>query len=104
MHETGETPLYVSGLFVRDIERLLPVRAAALPTDEWQRELANADHSNVAKSSAELLGVLENVRRCRQRRRRAGEIGPAAHEARAIHVDERVRHVQVFGDQLKKEC
>jgi len=35
--------------------------------------------------------------------RLAGEIGPTSHESRAVHVHERVRHVQVRGNELQEE-
>ena len=35
--------------------------------------------------------------------RLTGEIRPAPHQTRAVHVDQRVRDVQVFGDELTEE-
>ena len=55
------------------------------------------------EAAAELLRVLKDVRGCGQRMRFPGEIGPASHQPRAVHVDQRVRDVQIFGDELTEE-
>ena len=103
MHEAGEAALRARALEVDVLERRLRVRRAAGAGGERQDELAHADHADVAEAAAELLRVLKDVRLRRERARLAGEIRPAAHQPRAVHVNQRVRDVQVLGDELAEE-
>ena len=41
--------------------------------------------------------------RCRQRARLAGQVAPSAHQPRAVHVNQRVRDVEVFRHELPEE-
>ena len=70
------------------------------PADERKCELPNTQHPDVAEPTAEFLRVLKNVRGRRQRMRLAGEVRPPTHQARPVHVDERIGDVQIFGDEL----
>ena len=64
----------------------------------------SADHADVAEAAAELLRVLKNVRRASR-----ADCGlpvrsrPSAHQPRAVHVNQRVRDVQILGDELTEE-
>ena len=61
------------------------------------------DHPDVPEAAAELLRVLQKVRLGRERAQLPGEIRPAPHQPRPIHVDQRVGDVQVLGDELAEE-
>ena len=88
---------------VLSVERRLRVGRAARAADERQDELASADHADVAQPAAELLAVLKDVRRRGERTRLAGQVRPAAHQSRAVHVNQRVRDVEIFRDELTEE-
>src|SRR5678810_418124 len=103
MHEAGEPTLLVCANDVRIVERRLAIRAAVFAGDERQNELVCADYPDVAEVAAKLLGVLEDVGFGRQWARLSGQVAPSPHQARAIHVDQRVRHVQILGDELAVE-
>src|SRR5262249_1489220 len=104
MHEASKTALRVCSIDVRLIECWLAVRGAVLSTDEGQCEFTYADHADMTKAATKLFRVLEQVRRCRERRGLAGEVRPPTHQPRAIHMDQRVGDVEVFGRQFQKEC
>ena len=81
-----------------------PYAVPPLTGDQRQDELARANHSDVTKTATKLFAVLQNVRSRRQCVRLSGEIAPSAHETRAVHVDQRIRHVQILGEELIEEC
>ena len=80
-----------------------PYAVPPAPAMNGRMNSRDADHADVAEPAAELLTVLKNVRGRGERMRLAGEIGPAAHQPRAVHVNQRVRDVQIFGDELTEE-
>ena len=55
------------------------------------------------EGSAKLLTVLKDVFARRESVGLAGQIVPTAHQAGTVHVNERVGHTQVFGDELFEE-
>ena len=103
MHEAGDTALRARAVEVRRVARDLLVRRVAGAAGERQDVAPDAEHPDVSERSAEFLGELHHVRRGGERMRLAGEIGPAAHQPGAVHVNQDVRQVEIFGDRLQEQ-
>src|ERR1051326_3531154 len=100
MNETSDATLRARRIEVSPLKRWLSIRRAAFSAIERQDVFADADERDVTERAAKLFAILQNVLRGRERVRLAGQIAPAPHQSRPIHVNQGVSDVQVFGDKL----
>src|SRR5262249_4872512 len=100
MKKPGDAALLARFVHIPRFKSVTAVNGSLDAGDKGQDELLDAEEPDVSVVATELFAIPQNVVGCRERMGFAGEVTPAAHQLRSVHVDQRICDMNVFGLQL----